>query len=508
MDNANDAWRREPLIQPGLGLLLAAAILLVHSACGGIGDRRAVSGMGGNGGNSTEVADGSPATGGGAGSSSSECDGSWAGVIPCGATGEVGGLDGGTGFRLVGAPLLFNPTANGFMLNAVVVDGDPSMLRARVRAQGVATWGELTGPEVPAADVAKWNFVGLGPGTRYDYEILAPEVRGDTPHYLGSVVTQRVAGDSFTFALISDSHIGPDATFTNQGDWNTLATVGTQVGAASPDFMMNLGDMLDFHLFGFNEPPPDGYYTRLAYLNYRTLLGDTLGKTSHYAVIGNWEGEDGFYTADEIALSRQERLLYVPGPTPTTYPESGSPAEDYYAFTWGDALFVVLNVMSYTTTEHLLSSDPGLPDDWTLGAAQLAWFGDTLARATSRWRFVFIHHAVGGAAGDDANSAYGRGGGQAAYVGEQAKVHQLMLEHGVQIFFYGHDHVFTDMVVDGIHYSEPGNAGAIWMFDESITGYTQAWLEHGWSRISVSPTAVNVQFLSMDEELLYQYTLE
>jgi len=32
----------------------------------------------------------------------------------------------------------------------------------------------------------------------------------------------------------------------------------------------------------------------------------------------------------------------------------------------------------------------------------------------------------------------------------------------VQIFFYAHDHVFTDMVVDGIHYTLPGSAGAPW----------------------------------------------
>jgi hypothetical protein len=43
-------------------------------------------------------------------------------------------------------------------------------------------------------------------------------------------------------------------------------------------------------------------------------------------------------------------------------------------------------------------------------------------------------------------------------------VHQLMQDHGVQIFFYGHDHTFTDMVVDGIHYTMPGSAGAVWMF--------------------------------------------
>jgi 3',5'-cyclic AMP phosphodiesterase CpdA len=283
--------------------------------------------------------------------------------------------------------------------------------------------------------------------------------------------------------------------------------VAAELGAASPDFMIHLGDMLDFHEYGFNDPPPEGSIARAAYLNYRTLLGDTSGRAAHYATIGNWEGENGCYTAEEIEISRQQRLLYVPGPKPGTYPEGGSVHEDYYAFTWGDALFIVLNVMSYTPTEHLLGSNPGLPDDWTLGADQLAWLSTTLANATSKWRFLFIHHTVGGKAGTDEDSAYGRGGGQAAYVGEQATVHQLMLQHGAQAFFYGHDHVFAENVVDGIHYSAVGNAGAPWMFDTSLTGYTQDWLEYGWTKVTVSPQQVTVQFVKQGGEVLYEYAL-
>jgi hypothetical protein len=385
--------------------------------------------------------------------------------------------------------------------------GDPSALRTHVRAAGTAVWADTITPEVRGADIAQWHLDGLSPGTRYEYQVLSSAETGGNSLYTGSAVTQRVPGDSFTFALISDSHIGSDLSYSNQGDPTILAKVSLAVGTASPDFMMNLGDILDFHEYGFNDPPPTGSVTRQAYLNYRSSLGDTLGNAAHFGVIGNWEGENGCYTSEEISRSQQQRLLYLPGPAPATYPEGGSSTQDYYAFTWGDALFIVLNVMGYTPTAHLLSSDPGLPTDWTLGEAQLGWFEDTLAGASSKWRFVFIHHAVGGAAGDSDDSAYGRGGGQAARVGEQAKVHQLMLEHGVQIFFYGHDHVFTDMQVDGIHYTLPGSAGAIWMFGQSQTGYAQSWLESGWSSVTVSPDNVHVQFLKMGGGVLYEYTL-
>jgi hypothetical protein len=423
-----------------------------------------------------------------------------AGLVDC---------ESGDGLRLCGAPMLFRPTAHGFAINAVVASGDPLQLTAKVRPTGDPVWQSPLAAAAPTSDLAQWNVDGLMPGVRYQYELRGPSETGEgSLLYSGSVVTQRNAGEPFVFALMSDSHIGPDWAFTNQGDWCMLATVAKAVDAASPDFVLNLGDMLDFHQFGFNEPSPNDVYTRRAYRNYRALLGDLLGHAAHFPVIGNWEGEDGWFSSAALDLSRGQRLLYMPAPLPTTYPQSGSPAEDYYAFTWGDALFVVLNVMSYTPTPHLLSTGEGAPDDWTLGSAQLEWLSTTLAAATAKWRFLFIHHPVGGAAGDAENSAYGRGGGQAAHIGEQAKVHQLMLDHGVQIFFYGHDHVFTDMVVDGIHYAEPGSAGATWMFSSVLTGYKQSWLESGWARVAVGPEAVQVRFLSNTGQVIYQYELQ
>jgi predicted phosphodiesterase len=121
---------------------------------------------------------------------------------------------------------------------------------------------------------------------------------------------------------------------------------------------------------------------------------------------------------------------------------------------------------------------------------------------------VLIHHAVGGKAGNEANARYGRGGGLAAEVGEQATVHQLMKDNGVQIFFYGHDHVFVDMTVDGIHYTEVGASGAPWKFTTAETGYTDYWSESGWARVDVSSASVRVSFLSDSGVALYDYTLE
>jgi hypothetical protein len=432
------------------------------------------------------------------------------------------------GFELLGAPLVFAPTPRGFGLSVVLRSGDPTALALRVRDEELSAWSVLGPPLSPAGDIAQWTVDGLVPGRRYVYEVSVQGAAGDggapaplaPPQplllYTGSAATAPVPGTPFSFALITDSHIDPrdpvppgDTVIDDfYGEMEaTLLAVTAEVGAARPDFVINLGDMLDYHLFGFNVPPPDAAWARLGYLNYRRLLGDTVGHAAHFPVIGNWDGESGCNTPDEIARSMSQRLLYAPGPGPDTYPEGGSANGDYYAFTWGDALFVVLNVMTYTPTCHLLGSGSGVADDWTLGATQLAWLDQTLAQATSKWRFLFIHHTVGGAAGNPDDTAYGRGGGQAAHVGEQATIHAMMLQYGVQIFFYAHDHVFTDMVVDGIHYLLPGSAGAPWKFDSSETGYAHYWPDSGYARVSVAPDHAEVDLVSVDGDVLEGLTL-
>ena len=443
-------------------------------------------------------------------------------VLSCNSDNAVGGntpeLD--VVSELVGAPLIFAPAKDRFEVNVVAADGDPKTLQLFVLRSVDKGWTEVDTVRNPAFDIAEWSVTGLSPGTVYPYAIVTgkdalkalgeadggADASADQMLYSGSVVTQREPGESFSVALIADPHIGADLDYYNQGIPEVLQEVGAQIKNCRPDFIINLGDMLDFHEYGF-EPPPSESALRAAYLNYRSLLGDAIGQASHYQVIGNWDGENGWFTQLEIAASRGQRHLYMPGPSSDTYPEGGSTEGGYYAFTWGDALFIVLNVQSYITAMLSLGSSDGGPDDWTLGEEQLAWLETTLESASSKWRFICIHHTVGGAGGTESNSIYGRGGGLAAQVGEQAIVHQLMIDYDVDVFFYGHDHVFTDRVVDDIHYTLPGSAGAPWLFTESETGYDQYWAVSGWAKVDVSPNSVHVQFIDTEGNPFYDYML-
>lgn len=401
---------------------------------------------------------------------------------------------------LLATPVIHSPTATSVVITAAA-GSRRDRLRLEVRPEGSeSNWTSTVG-ELLGEDVVEWSVRGLEPSTSYSYRIHD----GNDALHLGRFVTQRRPGEQFTFALISDTHVFVDNPESVAG---VLGPVSAAIEQDQPDFVIHLGDLLDYHAFGFNDPPPSSTWARSGYLSYRDLTGNLLATTSHFMVIGNWDGENGSHSEEEIERSRSQRLLYLPNPGPDIYPEGGSPHGDYYAFTWGDALFVVLNVMSYTLEPHLLTATPELAESWTLGEAQLEWLEQTLRTATSRWRFLCIHHPVGGLGGDESNSAYGRGGGRAARVGEQSIVHDLMLSHGVQIMFYGHDHVFTDMVVDGVHYTLPGSAGAPWLFTTTETGYGTYWPESGYGRVRVEEERVAVELVSMEDIVLHQFTIE
>ena len=237
--------------------------------------------------------------------------------------------------------------------------------------------------------------------------------------------------------------------------------------------MINLGDMLDFHLFGFNDPPPVEAWARLGYLGYRRLLGDAARARRHFRVIGNWDGESGCNSADGSSALRASACCMRRTRARRLSRRAGAPRR-LLCVHLGDALFMVLNVMTYTPSCHLLGYLPGARRrlDAGRGAARLA--AHHAGERHLEMALSFIHHTVGGdGRQSESTPAYGRGGGQAAHVGEQATIHQMMMRYGVQVFFYAHDHVFTDMVVDGIHYPLPGSAGAPWKFATSETGLRQ-----------------------------------
>jgi len=313
-------------------------------------------------------------------------------------------------------------------------------------------------------------ITGLQPDTQYFYRLStragAEAWVMETEH---SFHTQRPAGSSFTYTVQADPHL----------DYNTepalyLRCLANAL-AEKPDFMIDLGDtfMTDKHR---------GRETAAAqYVAQRYYFGQIAPSVPLFLALGNHDGESGRWldgTADNMAIwSNAQRKRYFPDPVPDSFYSGNATKdlnagllEDYYAWEWGDALFIVLDPFWYSTRPR----GGGADDGWsrTLGREQYDWLAATLARSRAKFRFVFLHHLVGGSGKDarggvEAAPLYEWGGhnadGSDAFKekrpGWPMPIHQLLVSSHVNVVFHGHDHLFVKQDLDGIVYQEVPQPG-------------------------------------------------
>jgi predicted phosphodiesterase len=430
-----------------------------------------------------------------------------AGAAVFGAPGSLRGSEPVPTFSLL--PFLARPTSSSILVNARNGHAE-CVAHVRLRPVGEREWVGRS-PELTAAPGAfvEWTLDGLEAGTSYEYEVLSAVPGGDpAPLSAGRFTTQRLGEVGFDAALITDAHTG---TFVDgRGPVEVLDEVVRNVRRDRPDFVIALGDNVAWST-SRNAPQEDDVAAQRAYTMYRRHLAPLSMSCPHFGLIGNWEGESGKLPSESIALVEGVRRRFTPNPNGATYPQGGSEREDYYAFEWGPALFVILNVQSYTAPsgdQPTLRDDVSVVGDWTLGPEQFAWMEATLAASDHPFKFICIHHAVGGAAANERETLYGRGGPQAAGVGEQRLLHEAMRDFGVQVFFYGHDHVFVDELVDGVHYTLPGSCGAPWKFDREVTGYGRYWGDSGHARLSVRPSRAKVTFVNQAGQVIHEFVVD
>jgi hypothetical protein len=320
--------------------------------------------------------------------------------------------------------------------------------------------------------------------------------------------TARAPGATFTFTILADSHL--DSNTDSQVYAQTLANQR----ADKPDFFIDLGDT-----FMTEKYKP---YTNAApqYLAQRYLMGQLADTTPLFLVLGNHDGEGaprGNTGMDVSVWSADMRTKYFPNPVPNDFytgnampdPTVGD-LQDYYAWTWGDALFIVLDPYWFTPPTKGNASNLWNP---TLGEAQYRWLKNTLENSDAKWKFVFIHQLVGGADKD------GRGGTEVAKLYEWGgqnldgayefdaqrpgwgmPIHQLLVANHVNAVFHGHDHLFVHQELDGIIYQEcpqPGAAHADNTNNATEYGYVNgdAIAGTGHIRVVVTPNQVTVDYV-------------
>jgi predicted phosphodiesterase len=304
---------------------------------------------------------------------------------------------------------------------------------------------------------------GLKPDTRHFYQLSHRPAGGDfTKGGTRDFHTRRAAGSKFTFTTQADSHLDVSS------DMKVYQQTLANMLADKPDFMVDLGDTTMVDKFGT-------FHTRAEsqYLAQRYYIGGIAHSVPVLLTLGNHDGEQGFRLTGEPnsmpLLSVAMRKKFFPNPEPggiytgNATPQDGAGLlQDHYAWEWGSALFVVLDPFWFTR-------DRKGDDNWgmTLGEAQYHWLTKTLETSKAPFKFIFIHHLVGGLGRDvrggvtpapymewGGKNADGTDGFAQHRPGWEMPIHPLLVKHGVSIVFHGHDHLFAKEELNGIIYQE------------------------------------------------------
>ena len=318
--------------------------------------------------------------------------------------------------------------------------------------------------------------------------------------------TARSPGSTFTFTMTADVHL----------DEHTSAEVYQQslanIRADAPDFHIDIGNLFMTDKHATRTEAARQY---LAQRYYLSQTGSPL-----FLALGVHDGEASRYddgSPDNLAAwANAIRKKYFPNPMPDTFYSGDSISkppngllENYFAWTWGDALFVVLDPYRYSLHSGGRNNDGWA---WSLGREQYEWLAKTLESSPAKYKFIFIHNLL---AGDQAS----RGGVEIAGFNEWGgknldgtdgfaqhrpgwplPVHKLLLQNHVTAVFRAHDNFYARQELDGILYlmvPQPSFAGNDRIRDLQTYGYKQGTFlgNSGHVRVTVSPANVKVEYI-------------
>ncbi len=409
-----------------------------------------------------------------------------------------------TDATILGAEFLTLPKSDGVTLNLI------ASVDQEVFVEYGMLPGKYTASTTPATfnvDNAKPEFknpiripiTGLQPDTEYYYRVRHRNVGASFYSARGerSFHTARPRGTSFTFTVTADPHI--DVNTDMQLFWRAMANISLD----RPDIHLDVGDifMTDKLADGLLGVPPKwggGVTINQTSINNRAILFRNAFERACHSIpfffgLGNHEAEYGYLfnaAADKQnnipAWDLKARKAFYPAPTPDAF-YNGNPTpkdysggtlgllEDYYAFEWGEAMFIMLDPFWNTLTNPNSANDAW---KWSLGKVQYDWLRDTLKNSSARYKFVFMHHIVGGSTqaiiggvptaqyaargGIEVSDKYEWGGknadGSAGFAtqrpGWDMPIHDLLVQNKVNVVFHGHDHLYGYQVKDGIVYLE------------------------------------------------------
>jgi 3',5'-cyclic AMP phosphodiesterase CpdA len=204
-------------------------------------------------------------------------------------------------------------------------------------------------------------------------------------------------GETILFAAVGDSGTGRKPQF------QVAAQMEAVRQSAGFDMVLMLGD----NVYGSKRVTDLQSLYRLTFDEpYKPLLD---AGVKFYASLGNHD-----------ALAERD------------YPPFNMEGRRYYSFERENVTFVALD-------------SNAMDDD------QLAWLTDTLGRATTLWKIVFLHHPL-----------YSSARTHGSDVPLRRQLEPILVRHGVQVVLSGHDHVYERTTPqNGVVYFVSGAGGQL-----------------------------------------------
>ena len=381
------------------------------------------------------------------------------------------------------------PTKTSIVLS--LASEDKATLDIKFRPEGAKQSQQMMVDVMPKT-AQEFEIKNLKPGTRYTYEI---KKMNSEDRVEGSFVTARAPGSAFVFDIQADSHL--DGNSSTQVYENTLKNML----ADKPDFLVDLGDTFMVDKYQNYQDSAKQYDAQRYWFS---IPGSQM---SIFLCLGNHDGETAWPQrgGDVSSWAQQQRESRFPMIKSNGF-YSGAPKKGlYYDYAWGDARFIVLDPFVATKPKPRTDEDGW---NWTLGKEQFTWFENVLKTSKEKYKFVFIHHLVGGF-GSEA-----RGGIEAADKWEWGNekefptkrsgwaepIHSLMKKYGVTAMFHGHDHLYVRQEKDGILYIEtpqPSQARGDNTNSAANYGYKEGKIlgSSGHLRVSVDPKQVKIEYV-------------
>jgi len=423
---------------------------------------------------------------------------------------------GAAGIPFSGNVVLGSPTTTSIKVNVFSPSQGGTVFVAYGTASGTTT-RQSPAATLVAATPLEISLDGLSPDTSYTYRLYYQASTGSaSASEVCTFHTARPPGSAFTFCLQGDSH--PERLKT-QFDAALYQRTLQTAAADQPDFYLLLGD--DFSVDTLDPATLTAAQVTGRYTLQRPYLG-LVGKSAPiFLVNGNHEQAARYLldgTPNNVAVWAQtarNRHYSQPAPdgfytgNPEVVPNIGL-LRNTFAWTWGDALFVVIDPYwgSPVCVDDPFGGGAKRSNLWdiTHGDAQYQWLKTTLEQSRAKYKFVFAHHVLGTQrggievaglyewGGSNANGSWGFSANRPTWA---SPIHQLMAASKVSIFFQGHDHIWVRQQLDGVTYqtlSEPADPNySLFNSDAYLSG--DKLPNSGYTRVSVAPTGVKVDYV-------------